>query len=188
LATDATPRGLSFTETPAGVQLSWYPPEEATLAIAGYRVFRITFGSNSNYHELTNAPIAAQSFLDASAVAGTTYDYVVVAVNAANQTSEVSGLLSATEIWDPLWAIHDGMNEKGQFEIVNATVSLGKYKMAYTESLPVSETIVLRTGEVTTRKNYTKRKIKITTLDEWNTAYRFQYGYVDYRFRIEIKS
>jgi len=91
----AAPTGLVATAGDGVVDLSWNANAEADLD--GYRVWRGTV-SGGPYGELTSSPTAATSWSDTTVSNGTTYLYVVTAVNLSAQESAASAEVSATPL------------------------------------------------------------------------------------------
>lgn len=89
----AAPTGLSATAGDAQAALDWADNTEADLA--GYEVLRSTTAGGP-YTELTGAPISGSSYTDTTAANGTTYFYVVRAVDTFGNASADSGEVSAT--------------------------------------------------------------------------------------------
>ncbi len=83
---DLTPPGppgaLEAVEGDSSVRLSW----SAAPGAAGYHVYRSVV-AGGGYTRLTAAPIASASYADETAVNGTTYYYVVTAVDGAGNES-----------------------------------------------------------------------------------------------------
>ena len=77
----AAPRGLAAVATPGAVQLIWDANTEADFA--GYLVLRAD-SPDETLRTLTPAPLPETGFRDATAVPGTRYVYVVVAVDSAS--------------------------------------------------------------------------------------------------------
>lgn len=91
----AAPTGLVATPGNNQVALAWTANPESGLA--GYYVYRTTT-SGGPYTNLTSTPVTSPSYTDASAVNGTTYYYVVKAVNTASQLSGASNQVSAKPV------------------------------------------------------------------------------------------
>lgn len=91
----AAPAGLTATAGDKAVSLSWSANLEADLA--GYRVHRSTTPGGP-YTEISAALVTVTSFQDAAVSNGTTYHYVVTAVNTSSQESVTSAEVSATPL------------------------------------------------------------------------------------------
>ncbi|KPL23737.1 MAG: hypothetical protein AMJ75_05450, partial [Phycisphaerae bacterium SM1_79] len=89
----AAPTGLSATAGDATVSLDWNDNSEGDLA--GYNVFRSTT-SGSGYSQLNVSLLSNSVYTDNSVSNGTTYYYVVTAVDIAINESGYSGEVSAT--------------------------------------------------------------------------------------------
>lgn len=76
------PAGLKLTEAANGNTLSWTASTDAK--VTGYNVYRASSAAG-NYARLADK-VTAATYADTSAVAGTTYYYVVTAVTAANES------------------------------------------------------------------------------------------------------
>jgi Domain of unknown function (DUF4082)/Abnormal spindle-like microcephaly-assoc'd, ASPM-SPD-2-Hydin/HYDIN/CFA65/VesB-like, Ig-like domain/Cep192 domain 4 len=96
---NTAPVPISLTGTGAAaaahtVQLSW--SDSASSDIVGYEVYRGTISGGQSAAPLNSAPVAGTSFTDTSVQSGSTYYYVVTAVNAAGAESSPSNQVSAT--------------------------------------------------------------------------------------------
>ncbi|RMH18886.1 MAG: hypothetical protein D6696_12155, partial [Acidobacteria bacterium] len=89
----AAPSGLMATAQNGAVDLSWLANGENDLA--GYNVYRATT-SGGPYARVNGAQVSGTAFTDASVVNGTTYFYVVTAVDTSNNESANSNEVSAT--------------------------------------------------------------------------------------------
>jgi aqualysin 1 len=89
----AAPTALSATAGDAQVSLDWANNGESDLA--GYNVYRSTT-SGSGYAKLNGALVTSSAYLDSTASNGTTYYYVVTAVDASTLESGASNEDSAT--------------------------------------------------------------------------------------------
>ena len=92
----AAPTGLTASPGNNSVALAWAANVEPDLA--GYRVYRGPSSpvSTSGTPLSGAALVASPAYTDATAINGTTYYYVVVAVDAANQASPASASANAT--------------------------------------------------------------------------------------------
>ncbi len=88
----AAPTGLVATPGNAQVALAWNANTESGLA--GYDVYRSTT-SGGPYTNLTATPVTSPAYTDTGVVNGTTYYYVVKALNTASQLSGASNQVSA---------------------------------------------------------------------------------------------
>ena len=84
--------GTGVTPTTYSVSLNW---TASTSSVTGYNVYSST-ESGGPYTKLTPAPVAATNFSDSGVQEGTTYYFVVTAVNSENQESAYSAQTSAT--------------------------------------------------------------------------------------------
>ena len=89
----APPSGPTATAGDAQVSLDWNDNGEGDLD--GYNVYRSTT-SGSGYSKLNGSLVGSSAFVDTTAVNGTTYYYVVTAVDTTGNESGRSGELSAT--------------------------------------------------------------------------------------------
>jgi hypothetical protein len=88
----ANPTGLLATPGNAQVALAWNANVEAGLA--GYDVYRATTAGGP-FTKIDGSLVASPSYTDTTAANGTTYYYVVKAVNTASQSSGPSNEVSA---------------------------------------------------------------------------------------------
>ncbi len=89
----ATPTGLVATASDNQVALDW--DDNAENDLLGYIVYRSTV-MGGPYGTLTGSPIFPSSLTDTSAINGTTYYYVVSAVDISDNESPLSAEVSAT--------------------------------------------------------------------------------------------
>ncbi|MFQ5976531.1 MAG: SBBP repeat-containing protein [Candidatus Heimdallarchaeota archaeon] len=91
------PQSLSATPGDSFVELDWAPPlDDGGTALISYRVYR---GTSSGIYTLIGVVAASTSFNDTTAAGGTTYFYVVTAINAIGESvfsSEVTTTPSGT--------------------------------------------------------------------------------------------
>jgi hypothetical protein len=102
----STPRFLVATAHPEGeaILLDWEPPE--TNGITGYRIYRST-SPGSGYQAVGDT--AESSYVDRGLVVGTTYYYVVTALDSFGVESAYSDEDSAVPMRNP-WKIYAGWN------------------------------------------------------------------------------
>lgn len=139
ITTSATPTGLTVTPGNAAVTLSW----NATALASSYNIKRTTT-SGSNYTVVGTS--ATPGFVDTGLANGTTYYYVVSAVNAAGEganSTEVStapvappsaptgyaaaGSAQANLVWS-------GVSGASSYSVKRSTSSGGPYTVLYTGS------------------------------------------------------
>jgi hypothetical protein len=93
----AAPTGLTATAGVRQVALDWNNNSETDLA--SYNVYRSTT-SGSGYSKLNNLPVSSSNYTDYLVVGGTTYYYVVTAVdkswNESDDSNEVSAMPTET--------------------------------------------------------------------------------------------
>jgi hypothetical protein len=73
--------------TQHSVSLSW---NASTSSVIGYNIYRGTKHSGPYPQKLTSTPQSATTFTDSTVKSGTTYYYVVTAVNSSLQESDYS--------------------------------------------------------------------------------------------------
>lgn len=84
--------GTGVNTVAHSVDLSW---TASTSTVAGYRVYRGT-ASGGPYALLTSSLVPSTSFVDSSVTSGSSYFYVVTAVDASNDESAYSNQAAAT--------------------------------------------------------------------------------------------
>jgi subtilisin family serine protease len=89
----AAPTGLGATAGNGSVSLDWADNSEPDLG--GYNVYRSTT-SGGSYIKLTSSAQLGSSYSDSNVTSGTTYYYVVTAVDTTGNESKVSNEASAT--------------------------------------------------------------------------------------------
>jgi|GEM_PF-283760 len=89
----AAPTGLESIADDNAVVLDWSSNSEGDLA--GYNVYRSTT-SGSGYGKLNGSLVSDSNYIDYTAANGTTYYYVVTAVDTASNESDNSSQISAT--------------------------------------------------------------------------------------------
>lgn len=89
----AAPTGLTAVAGNGTVSLAWNNNTETDLA--GYNMYRSTT-SGSGYAKLNSSFVTTSAYTDNTVTNGTTYYYVVTAVNTGNYESAYSGQVSAT--------------------------------------------------------------------------------------------
>jgi centrosomal CEP192-like protein/ASPM-SPD-2-Hydin domain-containing protein len=86
---------LTATGETVQVNMSWNAPSSSPDPVAGYNVYRSPSGGTS-YQQL-NGPVLSQiTYVDTTAQAGQTYDYIVESVDASGNTSTPSNMASVT--------------------------------------------------------------------------------------------
>lgn len=98
----SAPTGLSATSLDAAIDLNWAAVQASDLA--GYNVYRSTspIGQASGLDPLNGtAPESGASYTDDRAQNGTTYHYVVTAVDGAGNESAPSGQVTKTPFARP---------------------------------------------------------------------------------------
>ena len=93
LTPPSVPTGLSATAGTGVVSLDWNDNNEADMN--GYNVYRSTT-SGSGYGKVNSFPISSSSYVDYTVAGGTTYYYVVTAVDTSSNESNDSSEVSAT--------------------------------------------------------------------------------------------
>jgi hypothetical protein len=99
----AAPTGLAATAGDATVSLDWNDNGEGDLD--GYNVYRSTT-SGSGYSQLNGSLVGSSDYIDNSVSNGTTYYYVVTAVDTSTNESGYSSEASATPQAAPATALH----------------------------------------------------------------------------------
>jgi fibronectin type 3 domain-containing protein len=99
----AAPAGLAATAGDATVWLDWSDNGEADLD--GYNVYRSTT-SGGGYSQINGSLLSSSDYTDNSVSNGTTYYYVVTAVDTSSNESGYSGEVSATPQGAPPTAMH----------------------------------------------------------------------------------
>jgi Abnormal spindle-like microcephaly-assoc'd, ASPM-SPD-2-Hydin len=79
---------------PGKVQLSWVAPNSPNDPIVGYNVYRS--GTGTGYALLNSAIESSTSYVDSGVQSGSVYNYYVVSVDAAGDSSEPSNLTTVT--------------------------------------------------------------------------------------------
>jgi hypothetical protein len=99
----AAPTGLAATAGDATVSLDWNDNGEGDLD--GYNVYRSTT-SGGGYSQINGSLLSSSDYTDNSVSNGTTYYYVVTAVDTSTNESGYSGEVSATPQGAPPTAMH----------------------------------------------------------------------------------
>jgi fibronectin type 3 domain-containing protein len=99
----AAPTGLAATAGDATVSLDWNDNGEGDLD--GYNVYRSTT-QGSGYSKLNGSLLSSSDYTDNNVSNGTTYYYVVTAVDTSSNESGYSGEVSATPQAGPSNAMH----------------------------------------------------------------------------------
>lgn len=89
----ATPLNLSASSDETSVSLDWDDNTDSDLQ--GYNIYRST-DSGTNYVLLNTSVIVLSEYTDSNVVAGTTYYYVVTAVDTSSNESDISDEAAAT--------------------------------------------------------------------------------------------
>ncbi len=89
----SAPTGLTAVGAQSGITLDWTDAVEND--VVGYRVFR-SDAAGGTYTELTTTPVAASSYVDATAPANVPSYYWVLAVDTSDNESDRSAVASAT--------------------------------------------------------------------------------------------
>jgi hypothetical protein len=88
----SAPTGLTATAGNGSVSLNWN--DNAEFDLAGYNIYRSTT-PGSGYSKLNGSLLTASAYIDNSVVNGTTYYYIVKAVDTSSNESSASGEVSA---------------------------------------------------------------------------------------------
>jgi len=83
------PTNLSATYSGGAVSLSWQASSDNSGSVAGYNIYRST-SSGGPYEKLNSSLLVATNYLDAGVAVGSTYHYVVTAIDAAGNESGYS--------------------------------------------------------------------------------------------------
>ena len=86
---------LSGSGTQFGVQLSWSAPTSTTDTIAGYHVYRSP-STSAAYQIISSTGANSTTYEDSTVQSGTSYDYVVKAVDNSGVESAPSNMTTAT--------------------------------------------------------------------------------------------
>ncbi len=131
------PSGLTASAADATISLNWADNTESDLA--DYRVYRST--SSGGAYTLV-ASTAASSYTDNSVTNGTTYYYVVQAVDAAGNSSAPSAETSATpeSVLPPIWVNNI---------VMKLTKSGAKYKPQATVTVRKAGNVAASNAQVT---------------------------------------
>jgi hypothetical protein len=90
----AAPQGLAAVQEQGAIRLFWRPNRESDLR--GYLVYRAG-GADETPRRLTDEPVAATSWTDATAAPNIVYSYAVTAVDSAQPANESPPSERATE-------------------------------------------------------------------------------------------
>ncbi|KQP97441.1 MULTISPECIES: fibronectin type III domain-containing protein [unclassified Rathayibacter] len=90
----ATPADLAAVPEGTGARVTW--TASADTDVTGYRLFRASSGSSTWTQITTDSGVADTSYLDAGLAPGSSYDYQVLAVDAAGNLSPRSASASVT--------------------------------------------------------------------------------------------
>jgi hypothetical protein len=99
------PAGLTATKGVGQVSLDWNDNSEPDFA--GYNVYRGTASGGPYSTKVNSSLITNSNYIDSSVVNGTTYYYVVTAVNNAAQESGNSNQASARPVGPPATLLND---------------------------------------------------------------------------------
>jgi len=99
----AAPTGLTAAAGTGTISLDWNNNNESDLA--GYNVYR-SITSGSGYSKLNSSLVTTSAYADNTVINGTTYYYVVTAVNTGNYESAYSGQVSATPVGGGATSMH----------------------------------------------------------------------------------
>lgn len=96
------PTSLDATYSDGTVSLSWQASSDNSGSVAGYNIYRST-SSGGPYEKLNSSLLVATNYLDAGVIVGSTYHYVVTAIDAAGNESGYSNeaVVSATDSEPP---------------------------------------------------------------------------------------
>jgi alpha-D-xyloside xylohydrolase len=185
-APPAAPTGVSAVPGSTGITLSWSGPTESTV----YRVQR-ALQSGGPYS--TVATVAATSWLDSSVNAGSTYFYVVSAINAggegpaSNEVSVTSGsaamqaLLMFNEAGGATAADATGNGWSGTL-LNSPTRAAGKGGNAVSLD-GTNQYVALPAGAVASLNNFTiSAWVNPSTVSTWSRVFDFGSGTTNYMF------
>jgi len=110
LTPPANPTGLAASSGNGFVSLSWAASLEPDLA--GYRLYRSTT-SGSGYSQINSGNLLATSYTDTSVTNGTTYYYVIRAVDTSGNLSGDSTQVAATPVAPPVVTLFSETFESG---------------------------------------------------------------------------
>ncbi len=92
------PAGLAATAGDGQVALSWSAATD-NVGVTGYNIYRSTT-SGSGYSKLNGSALSVRTYTDSTALNGTTYYYVVKALDAAANESAASNQVQAAPVTD----------------------------------------------------------------------------------------
>ncbi|MGA8088035.1 MAG: choice-of-anchor D domain-containing protein [Terracidiphilus sp.] len=85
---------LSGTGNPHEVELSWVPPSNSSVPVAGYNIYR-ALGTGSSFVVLNSMDIQT-AYVDTSVQTGQTYQYYVTSVDSSGMESAPSNTTTVT--------------------------------------------------------------------------------------------
>ena len=91
-----TPTGLTATPGDGQASLSWTVPSAGSSAITGYNIYESTSPGGEHYTPVNTTPVVGPSYLATGLPNGTTYYFVVTAVNAAGESLRSTEVSSFT--------------------------------------------------------------------------------------------
>lgn len=108
----SVPYGLTAVPGKGCVDLSWRSYQEDGFALIGYRIYRSTT-SRVGYTRLVTVPGTQTTYRDTQVVVGTTYYYVITAVDSDDEETPFSREVNATPLGTFAGAITVGPNPVG---------------------------------------------------------------------------
>lgn len=154
--------GLSASAQSSGIALDWFDNGEADLS--GYNVYR-SQTAGQGYQKVNGSPLSQSSFSDANVVAGTTYYYVVTAIDtSANESINSTEVFATAQSSNPgsstAWIneIHydnSGRDQNESVEVAGAdgTDLSGWTLQAYNGSVGTVYKVVNLSGTISDEEN-----------------------------------